>query len=364
LLDKLSRNFGRDQLFCFEMAITMLTNYFYEWLSEAPGPPPDVLSRIDAIMANYDPDLRDALGSGLVGWSAYRTLFAEVTYDRSWLEIMDVMLSSSPQFVDYLVAAWIVLNGRQLRYDAGTFHACQRPVICEDLVKLAIKIERSTIESLKILRVFRPLVPGEYPMIEAGHDSVVLRTLQGDYDQLAEMQKRLAEEKKKADDADRTKQRRQQTYDSISDLHAAKEKAEKIETARAVADIDYQMRKLRLEGKRLRQNEERAFIESWKREWDTGVDLSMTSVPKASGTAAVDMVNDEDVRIQSYVNLRQADLIARDSRKIIASRGRRARLDIEQQMHDTDLKNQVRAIAANPALLLRTAPMRSPKSRK
>ena len=356
-LQKLDAEFGRDQLFCFEVTVTFLVTFFNEWITELPGPPASILSRIDTILTNYDPDLRDALGSGLVSWSVYRSSFAEVLYDRSWLEVMDVILSSAPQFLEFMVCGWIVLNGSQLRQGAAAFHATRRPVNCDELVKSALRVWKKTLPQLKIDSAPVFLSPGEYPLIESKSSAAMLRSLQSDYDKLMELQRQLQEEKKKADDAERVKQRKQQTFDSIEEIRGAQERQERIDTARAAAELDNEMTRLRLEGRRLRQNEETLFIEQWRQEWDNEVDFSAMMMPHSS-KQSVEVIDEMDMRMQSLMNMRQSDVLARDARRVTVLRAKHVRREMEAQVHENELMNELRGIASNHALLVNMSPIK------
>jgi hypothetical protein len=358
-LSKLDRAFGTDPLFCFETAVTFLTNVFAEWLSEVPGPPADVLSRVDAILTNADPELRDRLGTGLVGWPVYRSCFAEVCYESHWYDLMDVVLSSSPQFLEFLVCAWVLTNRRQIEDNPAAFHATRRPINCDGLVREALKIERRTIASLKAPGWFRPLARGRYPLVEAGHDSVMLRLLQGDYDKLAELRQRLVEERRIADEAERTKRRRQQTYDAIAEISGRKEAEERAETARTAAELEFEVRRLRMEERRLQQAEERNFLDAWMREWDMAADLSLTTSP-APGAASADPVDRDGGRIGALLNLRQSDNMMRECRRASVTWARYARDEIENQTHETEVQNELRRMTANRGLLVAPRPVRSP----
>lgn len=352
LVRKLVVGFKDDPLFCFEAAVTFLTNYFSEWLSAVPGPPPEVLSRIDAIFSNFDPDLRDALGTALVVWPAYRSIFAEVLYDRNWFDLMDVLVSSAPQFLEFLVVAWIVVNGPQLRIDHTTFHATQRAVNINLLVKTALKIESTCSPTLFANIRFKCLTSPQYPIIEANSDAVVLRTLQSDHDRLSDLQKQLLEERRQADEAEKIKNRRKQTYDSIQQLHLAKENEERVETAKAAAALDTQMKRLRLEGKRLRQSDERQFLEAWEMDWETGIDMSArTKTSTFKNESEENMIDNDAIRFQAMTNLRQSDLLAREARKNSVTLTRHARGELDAQIHKRQLHDEVNRLANNPVLL-------------
>ena len=365
LVQKLVIGFRDDPLFCFEVAMTFLTNYFSEWVSEVPGPPPEVLSRIDAIFSNYDPDLRDALGTALVVWPAYRSIFSEVLYDRNWYDLMDVLISSAPQFLEFLVVAWIVVNGPQLRIDHTTFHMTRRAVDINSLIKTAQKIHSTCSPTLIADLKFHGLPSPQYPIIEASADAVVLRTLQSDHDRLSDLQKQLLEERRQVDEAEKIKNRRKQTFDSIQQLHVAKENEERVETAKAAAALDTQMKRLRLEGKRLRQKDEWQFLEAWQADWEQGIDMSAKTKTKSFASEQEEnMIDNDAIRFQAMTNLRQSDLLAREARKNSVTLARHARGELDAQTHKRELHDEVNRLANNPVLLANVSsikPVSKPK---
>ena len=351
-VQKLDNSFGSDPLFCFEVTVTFLTNFFGEWLSDVPGPPPEILSRIDAIFTNYDPILRDGLGSGLVAWPVYRSCFAEILYDRSWLELMDNILSSSPQFFEFLVVAWMIANSRQLRVDHQTFHKAMRPIDVEQVVKIAHRVVAFTPPNLFSHAWFHPLPAGHYPLIEASSDTVALRTIQSDQDKLIILQQQLRDERAKADAAELTQRRKNETFNAISALVQNKGNQERVEAAKAAGDLSTLLNRLRLEGKRLKQTEEKAFLDNWMNDWSHGIDMTMTSLP-IRNEEDDEIINQQEVRLSSLNNLRQADLMARESRKVSISRGKHAIGEIEAQTHKMMIQNEITSLNENPDLLLK-----------
>lgn len=353
-VDKIVRAFGKDLIFCFEVVITFLTNYFSEWISSVPGPPPDVISRIDAILANRDLSLREALGTGFAAWPVYRSCFAEILYDQSWFDLMDVVFSSNPQFFEFLVVAWLEVNSSQLRLDHATFHTTRRPVNVKKLVSVAQDIWRNAPDSLFITLQFKPLTKPNYPIIEASTDAVVLRTLQSDHDKLANLQKQLMEERRAADEAEKVKARKKQTYDTIEQLHRAKSEEERIETAKAAVALDQQMKQIRLEGKRLKLTDERQFMDQWIHDWGQSIDTTSRSMKNAFGSqtdAEKDVVDQDSVRIQSLTNMRQIDTMTRETRRSSIGRAKQARSELDAQSHQRALHSEVMRLANDPDLL-------------
>jgi len=356
-VDKLVGAFGNDSLFCFEVVVTFLTNYFSEWLSVVPGPPPEVISRIDAILSFKNLDLRETLGTGFAAWPVYRSCFAEVLYDHSWFELMDVVFSSSPQFFEFLVVAWLIANSSQLKLDHKTFHSTKRPINVSDLVQIAQDIWKESPSSLFIQRRFSPISSPQYPLIEASTDAVVLRTLQSDHDKLASLQQQLNAERKAADEAEQVKIRKKQTIETIQQLHRAKEDEERIETAKAAVALDVQMKQIRLEGKRLRLADERHFLEQWVHDWNNGIDTTSRSMKNAFGGHVdnKDIIDNESIRIQSLTNMRQADMLAREARRVSVARAKQARSELDAQSHQRALHSEVMRLANNPDLLVNSS---------
>jgi hypothetical protein len=360
LVQKLVHGFRDDTTFCFEVSVTFLTNFFVEWISDFPGPPPEVLSRIDAIFSNHDPDLRDALGTAIVTWPVYRSIFAELLYDRNWLDLMDIVVSSSPQFLEFAVVAWMAVNGPQLRIDHATFHSTRRAVNIDRLVKAAKAIGRSCSPTLLSRQRFRALPADAYPIIEASREAVVLRTLQSDHGRLALLQQQLQEERRQADEAEKIKERRKQTFESIQQLHRAEEDEERIETAKAASALDQQMKRLKLEGKLLRQADERQFLEAWESDWEAGIDVnSARGVIAGLGIGGGDETIDGDgVRFLAMTSMRQADAMNRDARRNSMVRANHARSELDSQLHQRAMHGEVMRLANNPVLLTKASAIR------
>lgn len=354
MAQKLTFAFPNSPTFCFEVVIVLLTNVFSEWLADIPGPPPEVLSRIDAILSYDAPSFRDALGSGLVAWPAYRSIFSDILYDRPWLELMDYILLSEPQFVEYTVIAWLELNEAQLRYDHETFNSSQRPVSVPILIKKAIEVYNRAPKSTHIYHQFKPLTGKFYPLVEGSSDAVVLRTLESDQDRLSSLQAQLAKERKEADDAELIKLRKQQTFDSIEKIHERKATEEKLQTSRAAAELEKQMRFIRLESIRLKQSEETQFIDQWKHEWERKMDFSTRSLQSKLVKTREDEDDNSDDAITIMTNLREGDNLLRESRRVSVSRGKQTRSEIEAQVHQRSVHNEVNKLATNPELLTET----------
>jgi hypothetical protein len=156
---------------------------------------------------------------------------------------MDIVVSSSPQFLEFTVVAWMAVNGAQLHIDHATFHSTRRAVNIDRLVSAAKEIGRGCSPMLRAGQRFRGRLSDHRGVARA----VVLRTLQSDHDRVALL---LQEERRQAE---KIKECHKQTVESIQQLHHAKEDEERIETTKAAAALDEQMKRLKVEGKLLRQ---------------------------------------------------------------------------------------------------------------
>ena len=362
MAQKLINAFPKSHTFCFEVVIVLITNTFTEWLTELPGPPPEVLSRIDSILSFDSPSFRDSLNTGLVSWPAYRSIFSDILYDRPWIELMDYVILSEPQFVEYCVIAWLEMNEAQVRSDHETFNAVPRPAAIPLLVKNAVALYKRSPHATHLYRPYKPLQKGFYPLIEGNNDAVVLRTLQSDQDRLAALQKQLEEERRVADETERIKFRKQQTFDNIDKIHAKKANEEKLQTSRAAAELEHQMKLIRLESVRLKQAEENQFIEQWKSEWERKMDFSPQNMKSMLETNEyTDIIEKTDDTIASMVNMREGDNLIRETRRVSISRGKHARAEIEAQIHQRLVHNEVNKLASNPDLLVKAPKFKSTK---
>jgi hypothetical protein len=255
---------------------------------------------------------------------------------------MDFVFASSIQFLEFLVCGWISLNADHLRLDHQAFHATKRPVNCNELVQEALRIETSTIDAVKIIAFFRPLSTPAYPMIECCHDALVLRTLQSDTERLAELRDRLRTERRRADAAEASRRRRRETFDEIMFLNENRAMAEKVSASGAVSSLSLQSKRVKLEEKRLRQNEERLLIDTWAQDWSRPVYLvpDYKPLPDAANEEA-HLREEKERRIQSFMNLREADILARQTRKAIATMGKYAQSKVNELNHENGLRSLV-----------------------
>ena len=195
--------------------------------------------------------------------------------------------------------------------------------------------------------VFSPI-----PLIESSSEAVVMRTLQSDHDKLAELQTKLQQERRDADEAEKIKLRKKETFDTIEKLHRIKEDEEKVEMAKAAVDLDGQMKRLRLEGRKLRLADEQHFLEAWKNEWDVNIETHQPISKFSQNDHTEECIIDQDkARFQHLMELRQFDTTARESRKAIINRTKTLHRQLEAQESQQNLHNEITKLANNPNLL-------------
>jgi len=331
-LEKLVSNFPGNLLFCFETTICLITNFFQEWISDIPGPPPSILSRMDAIFSIFSPKLRNCLPDGLVVWKAYRSFFAEVFFSRNWVHLIDNLIVASPQFLEFLVIAWMCDNEEQIQLDFQTFVSTPRPCNIPHLIRTANTIWKHVNNELLSRTLFRP-IGKEYPVINSNEDSQALRELDTENEKIALMHNSLESERKASDQAEFIKKRKQETFDSIQELLRQKEENEHIEASKAAIEMEKNKNRMRLDGILVKQAQERQFLDQWKDEWSTPIDLTHS---KISHNELIDVIDDN-----SMINYRSIDLLTRQAHRIAASTSKNAMRELETQTHQKEIQNEV-----------------------
>ena len=103
--------FGADELSCFEAAATILSNWCKEWFEMFPGPPLQLLARVEDSLIKADPGLAQAMsktgGVQVHAWTLLQSLFSEVLSRHEWLKLFDHVLSNPPSFMECFVVAYL-----------------------------------------------------------------------------------------------------------------------------------------------------------------------------------------------------------------------------------------------------------------
>ena len=102
--------FGADEVSCFEAVATVLANWCSEWFDMFPGPPLNLLARIEDLLIKTDPELAKAMsrtgGVQIHAWTLLQSLFSEVLSRYEWLKLWDHILSNPPQFFECFVVSF------------------------------------------------------------------------------------------------------------------------------------------------------------------------------------------------------------------------------------------------------------------
>ncbi|QDZ23816.1 hypothetical protein A3770_11p63340 [Chloropicon primus] len=102
--------FGADEASCFEAVATFLTNWCSEWFEMFPGPPLQLLARIEDLLIKADPELARSMsktgGVQIHAWTLLQSLFSEVLSRYEWLKLLDHVLSNPPLFLECFVVSF------------------------------------------------------------------------------------------------------------------------------------------------------------------------------------------------------------------------------------------------------------------
>ncbi|XP_070248106.1 TBC1 domain family member 31 isoform X5 [Myotis yumanensis] len=107
--------FQNNQLICFEVVATLITNWCQHWFEYFPNPPINILSMIENVLAFHDKELlqhfidRDVT-SQLYAWPLLETVFSEVLTREEWLKLFDNVFSNHPSFLLMTVVAYNICS--------------------------------------------------------------------------------------------------------------------------------------------------------------------------------------------------------------------------------------------------------------
>lgn len=350
LIERLVLSFQSD-LFVFEVTMTILSSFFAEWVTEIPGPPPNVVSRIDAIFSFVFPTTRETIGSALVVWSSYRNCFAETFYHRPWLQLMDNVIASSPQFLEFLVIAWLGINSPLIKQDHESFNGALRPVDISKLIKTALKIMRTCPKNLLIHHPFVPLPSDHYPKIEVESEALVMRTLQSDQEKLAEIRKKVMEEKREAERIEKTEAQKKQTFEALRLIQNSQVLKDKQEAAQASAALNEEMNKIKHESIKMHLMQKKQFLDSWEQEWSNGLEC----IQKIERHQRNDQINNlPDVNQYSALeNLRSSDKFIRETRRSMMSLQKQLINERDTETHKQVIQQRIDELTRKPELFLK-----------
>ncbi|XP_059527772.1 TBC1 domain family member 31 isoform X7 [Myotis daubentonii] len=169
--------FQNNQLICFEVVATLITNWCQHWFEYFPNPPINILSMIENVLAFHDKELlqhfidRDVT-SQLYAWPLLETVFSEVLTREEWLKLFDNVFSNHPSFLLMTVVAYNICSRAPLlncdRKDDFEYFFHHRnnldiSVVIREVYHL-MDTTPADIHPERVLSGFAALTKGQYPV--------------------------------------------------------------------------------------------------------------------------------------------------------------------------------------------------------
>ncbi|XP_036194097.1 TBC1 domain family member 31 isoform X6 [Myotis myotis] len=169
--------FQNNQLICFEVVATLITNWCQHWFEYFPNPPINILSMIENVLAFHDKELlqhfidRDVT-SQLYAWPLLETVFSEVLTREEWLKLFDNVFSNHPSFLLMTVVAYNICSRAPLlncdRKDDFEYFFHHRnnldiSVVIREVYHL-MDTTPADIQPERVLSGFVALTKGQYPV--------------------------------------------------------------------------------------------------------------------------------------------------------------------------------------------------------
>ncbi|XP_072051869.1 TBC1 domain family member 31-like [Amphiura filiformis] len=169
--------FQNNQLVCFEVIATVLSNWCQLWFEFFPNPPINALSMVENVLAYHDRKLLQHfvnynVTSQIYAWPLLETLFSEVVTRDEWLRMFDNIFSNHPAFLHLMVVAYLISSRQALLQcmnvdDFKYFFHHRNAVDISGVIKEAYRLDESTpddIHPARMLEEFQPLTRGQYPI--------------------------------------------------------------------------------------------------------------------------------------------------------------------------------------------------------
>ncbi|XP_053552386.1 TBC1 domain family member 31, partial [Bombina bombina] len=169
--------FQNNQLICFEVVATVITNWCQHWFEYFPNPPINILGMIENVLAHHDKELLQHLvnygvTSQVYAWPLLETLFSEVLTREEWLKLFDNVFSNHPSFLLLTVAAYIISSRSPLLHcnqkdDFEYFFHHRNNLNISNMIKEAYHLMDTTppeFHPQRLLGDFVPLTKGQYPI--------------------------------------------------------------------------------------------------------------------------------------------------------------------------------------------------------
>ncbi|XP_044149304.1 TBC1 domain family member 31 [Bufo gargarizans] len=169
--------FQNNQLICFEVVATVITNWCQHWFEYFPNPPINILGMAENVLAHHDKELlqhfvKYDVTSQVYAWPLLETLFSEVLTREEWLKLFDNVFSNHPAFLLMAVVSYILCSRSPLLHcsqkeDFEYFFHHRNNLDISAMIKEAYHVMDATpaeIHPQHLLNDFVPLTKGQYPV--------------------------------------------------------------------------------------------------------------------------------------------------------------------------------------------------------
>ncbi|XP_075681875.1 TBC1 domain family member 31 [Rhinoderma darwinii] len=169
--------FQNNQLICFEVVATVITNWCQHWFEYFPNPPINILGMVENLLSHHDKELlqhfvKYDVTSQVYAWPLLETLFSEVLTREEWLKLFDNVFSNHPSFLLMAVVAYILCSRSPLLHcsqkeDFEYFFHHRNNLDINAMIKEAYHVMDATpaeIHPQHQLNEFVPLTKGQYPI--------------------------------------------------------------------------------------------------------------------------------------------------------------------------------------------------------
>ncbi|KAM4704644.1 TBC1 domain family member 31 [Rhinophrynus dorsalis] len=169
--------FQNNQLICFEVVATVITNWCQHWFEYFPNPPINILGMIENLLAHHDKELLKhfvnyGVTSQIYAWPLLETLFSEVLTREEWLKLFDNVFSNHPSFLLMAVVSYIISSRSPLLHcnqkeDFEYFFHHRNNLDINAMLKEAYHLMEATpaeIHPQRLLDDFEPLTKVQYPI--------------------------------------------------------------------------------------------------------------------------------------------------------------------------------------------------------
>ncbi|MEE6463211.1 hypothetical protein FKM82_005820 [Ascaphus truei] len=169
--------FQNNQLICFEVVATVITNWCQHWFEYFPNPPINILGMVENVLAHHDKELLQhfvnyGATSQVYAWPLLETLFSEVLTREEWLKLFDNVFSNQPSFLLMAVVSYIISSRSPLLHcnqkdDFEYFFHHRNNLDINAMIKEAYHLMDATpadIHPQHLLNDFVALTKGQYPV--------------------------------------------------------------------------------------------------------------------------------------------------------------------------------------------------------